>query len=71
MNPPFPPSFDVDIETFRQGIVKHRPPCTVLPFIILTLIFRNITRYWFECAELLLHGAESFSCAVSQSRFSS
>ena len=28
MDPPFPPSFDVDIETFRQGIVKHRPPCT-------------------------------------------
>lgn len=27
MNPPFPPSFNIDIETFRQGIVDNRLPC--------------------------------------------
>ena len=27
MNPPFPPSFDIDIEAFRHAIVRHRPPC--------------------------------------------
>jgi len=26
MNPPFPPSFDINIETFRQKIVRDRRP---------------------------------------------
>ena len=44
MNPPFPPSFDIDIELFRQKIVLKRL-LWFLPFIILNLIFLEIGHF--------------------------
>ena len=42
MNPPFPPSFDVDVEAFRKLIVSERLPW--FDPIILRLMILEIVR---------------------------